>query len=479
MTWSSHIKKLKNDCQPSLSLMRNLSHLSWGADKKTLTHLYKALVQSKLNYACQTYCNNSKITEAVNKIQNEGLRIISGAFKSSPIKSLQVDCNIMPLELQVLETSCRHYIRLKQETRSLIRELVAEAFQTRPGWTFRANVETLLGESSEDDFKVIAFTRTLTPPWAMVTAEVCEGIANDASHSAPYLVAALFLEHAAEHKEHIPIYTDGSKNQEGVGSAAVIPALSMSDSISLPKNASIYSAEAMAIILALEMIDYLPQNNYIIHSDSQSVLMAVRQFDPTNLLIRKIRHWIHFLETQSEKRVTFCWIPAHVGIQGNETADVLAKTATSRPAIPLSLPHTDYRSYIRTLAREKWQNDWSLQEQNKLQTIRPFIRKWESSFHKRRKYETTLTRLRIGHCNFSHVHLMKNEPQPRCCGVPRTVEHVLVCCAINQVIRDTMFPEFRRLSPNDRMRRLLAEGEHFNIEKLMDYLYKIYLIDKI
>ena len=207
--------------------------------------------------------------------------------------------------------------------------------------------------------------------------------------------------------------------------------------------------------------------------------MVVRQFDPTNLLIRKIRHWIHFLETQSEKRVTFCWIPAHVGIQGNETADVLAKTATSRPAIPLSLPHTDYRSYIRTLAREKWQNDWSLQEQNKLQTIRPFIRKWESSFHKRRKYETTLTRLRIGHCNFSHVHLMKNEPQPRCCGVPRTVEHVLVCCAINQVIRDTMFPEFRRLSPNDRMRRLLAEGEHFNIEKLMDYLYKIYLIDKI
>ena len=31
--------------------------------------------------------------------------------------------------------------------------------------------------------------------------------------------------------------------------------------------------------------------------------------------------------TSSSKRITFCWVPSHVGIEGNEKADLTAKAA--------------------------------------------------------------------------------------------------------------------------------------------------------
>ena len=481
LTWSNQMKNLRKECETPLKLLRHISHLRWGADKKTLTRLYQALIQSKIKYACEIFCRNEKISEAVSKIQNEALRIISGAFKSSPIRSLEVDCGIMPLQLQVLESSCRHYIKLKQESQCPIRDLVGRAFEPHSNstWGFRREVQGLLGEGCEDQINVLSFRPNITPPWIRVPAEVCEGITTDANHTSPITNAMLFREHDELHKEYLHIYTDGSKTQTGVGTAVVIPTLSMSNSRTLPKEASIYTAEAAAIILALELIDKLPKQDCIILSDSRSILTSLKQFEPKNPLIKKIRHWVHFLTADNSRKVKFCWIPAHCGLLGNEAADTLAKTATTQPPTIMDLPYTDYQPEIRKAINDRWQSQWETCTENKLHSIRPSIRKWESSFHKKRRYETIMTRLRIGHCNFSHVHLMKKEPQPICCGVPLTVQHALTNCTNGRIVRDAMYPEMRTLNSIDRMKLLLSEDTNFNIEKLTEYLRKLDILDKI
>ena len=479
LTWSNQIKKLKNECRSPLMLLKHLSHLDWGADKATLTKLYRSLIQSKLNYGCEIFSTKEKITEAINKIQNEALRTISGAFKSSPIKSMQVDCNILPLDLQVLQVGARHYMRTKQEPTSPISELVATASEDNVVWSFMSNVRTLLGDDIENDLKIMPPTNE-NPPWNMSPVDVCAGISEEASPHDPILNATLFRDHIDQHKAYTAVFTDGSKNSLGVGSAVVIPSLSLEDSRSLPSDASIFSAESMAIIIGLELIDRLPKRKYIIHSDSLSVLSSLRQFDPPNPLIKKIREWIEFLCSTGDTHIKFCWIPAHAGIMGNELADCVAKRATSRAPIQMNLPYSDYLPRIRASIRNKWQSQWDLEAQNKLRLIHPSIRRWESSYHKRRRYETILTRLRIGHCNFSHVHLMKKEPQPRCCGVPLTVKHVLVSCVQHRRQRETMYPGANALTPDELLRRMLSDDENkFNVESLMNFLKNINMFNKI
>ena len=54
------------------------------------------------------------------------------------------------------------------------------------------------------------------------------------------------------------------------------------------------------------------------------------------------------------KIVNLCWIPCHVDIRGNETADRYAKTATSREPEIIPIPYSDYFNIIEEKLREAW-----------------------------------------------------------------------------------------------------------------------------
>ena len=45
----SHINYLSNKCQLALHLLRVVSNMDWGADRKVLLRLYRSLVRSKLD----------------------------------------------------------------------------------------------------------------------------------------------------------------------------------------------------------------------------------------------------------------------------------------------------------------------------------------------------------------------------------------------------------------------------------------------
>ena len=69
------------------------------------------------------------------------------------------------------------------------------------------------------------------------------------------------------YRDYIPVYTDGSRDENYVACVTVFP----SDIVifmRLPDSASIFTAEVWAIIKALEQIKDSIASNYIIFTDS-------------------------------------------------------------------------------------------------------------------------------------------------------------------------------------------------------------------
>ena len=128
--------------------------------------------------------------------------------------------------------------------------------------------------------------------------------------------------------------------------------------------------------------------------------MAIKQYNPKHPIVQKIQEWLWRLSSKF-KKINFCWVPAHVGIPGNELADKEAKEAILRNDINFyHVPVSDMKGVIRSYVKKKWQTRWSshlLANNKKYKKIRQSVDHWPSSFHLNRKIEVVLSCLRIGH----------------------------------------------------------------------------------
>ena len=114
LTWVPHIHSIKTACHKPLSLLRVLAHTSWGADRDTLLLLHRTLVLSKLEYGCEVYSSATAARlRVLDPVHHAGVRLATGAFRSSPIPSLLVDAGILPLDLRRQSTLLRSWFRFQ------------------------------------------------------------------------------------------------------------------------------------------------------------------------------------------------------------------------------------------------------------------------------------------------------------------------------------------------------------------------------
>jgi hypothetical protein len=63
--------------------------------------------------------------------------------------------------------------------------------------------------------------------------------------------------------------------------------------------------------------------------------------------------------------------------------------------------------------------------------IKKFVGKWHTPSNLSRREDITTTRVRIGHTNLSHIHLIKHEEIPKCtpqCTEQLTIKHIILHC---------------------------------------------------
>ncbi|GFT03525.1 uncharacterized protein TNCV_2986511 [Trichonephila clavipes] len=191
----------------------------------------------------------------------------------------------------------------------------------------------------------------------------------------------------------------------------------------LDTSCSIFTAEAVAIYRALQLIDSTMPRKYCIYTDSMSVLEALENYhDRCHPVVCTILDITSRLYSKGFD-IVFCWLPSHVGIIGNEQADSAAKSATTH--LPLAVPLSDMKRVIMHHIFKIWQESWSQQLDNKLHSVKPVIGAWPVM--PMRRTDVKLTRLRIGHTRFTHRHLF-GEHAPECpsCNVSYTVHHILI-----------------------------------------------------
>lgn len=89
LRWEPHINVLKASCIKAMNILKILSMKNNGSDRKTLKKVYDSLILSKMDYGCIIY-NSAKNTKLkpLDTIHNSCLRMISGAYRTTPIKSL-------------------------------------------------------------------------------------------------------------------------------------------------------------------------------------------------------------------------------------------------------------------------------------------------------------------------------------------------------------------------------------------------------
>ena len=113
-SFTPHIKYMKDKCRKALQLLRVISSKDWGGDRTTLLRIYRSHIRSKLDYCCIVYGSARRSYLAVlDPIANQGLRLCSGAFRTSPIESLQVETGEPSLETRRLKLSLQYYIKMK------------------------------------------------------------------------------------------------------------------------------------------------------------------------------------------------------------------------------------------------------------------------------------------------------------------------------------------------------------------------------
>ncbi|GFS74948.1 RNase H domain-containing protein [Trichonephila clavipes] len=156
-------------------------------------------------------------------------------------------------------------------------------------------------------------------------------------------IPALVIQLALETINGIPqsslkIYTDGSRGEKGnSGSGVYIPTLSgaLEFKIKNPNYCSVFRSELTDIRMGLQCAAQLEdrfQEIWIL-TDSRASIQHLANWgdigDQTSLDIFSLRH-----DLSSGHSIHFQWIPLHVGIEGNEKADFLARTAAVEGVSP-------------------------------------------------------------------------------------------------------------------------------------------------
>ena len=283
LTWKEHIDELKASCMKRLLLLKTVSRKSWGADRKTLILMYKSLIQSKINYASFLFDSAAEChLRKLDRVQYEGIRICIGAMRCTRTDYLEVESNILPLKYQRKLIGLNYIGRSITIKEHIMREMFNEYYTFQfylirphplPYIAYIKDMFTLL-EISIEKLECISMKDVFIKTSIQVNFNMKLNIKKDDN---PQIYKSLFQEIYHEfYKDHLDIYTDGSKKEDLV-SFAFWAGNNYNECGRLKNKCSIFTAELYAIYRALRYIKAnRDSDRFVIFCDSSGALQALQ-----------------------------------------------------------------------------------------------------------------------------------------------------------------------------------------------------------
>ncbi|CAC5371734.1 unnamed protein product [Mytilus coruscus] len=264
--------------------------------------------------------------------------------------------------------------------------------------------ENLIKDNDLEKINLVTKNIQDPPPWIIGQAITSSNIKDSISKKEnPHIIKAKALEYIDNaYKNHFKIYTDGSNDPASgkTGYAFLISSKLIASYKRTSDNLSMYTTKMTAIYQSLKWLfsNQQPGQKVAILTDSYSAIQSIQNdvssspniLEPIQILACRLK--------QKNIEVTIEWIPAHVGILGNEQVDKLAKLALSNDKIDLnmSLSANEFIAITTALYKKKWQARWDNTCSLWSRSINNTVNEKLTFYQGNRYHAKTITRLRLG-----------------------------------------------------------------------------------
>ena len=342
LKWLDHINNKVKKAKGLLMKLASITSSYWGPKPKLLRWTYTGIVRPMITYAAMIWGHAAEeecVENALRSVNRAALCCMVKVPRSTPTRAMEIVMDVMPLHLHIMKEGLRSYMRLQYELRLLwsgVYPNLTHSISHRRYWLHIADdTGVSIGKETDDCMAIAPELKFVLDTESFVNMSDCQTPAN------------------------CNVYTDGSKKDGKVGAGVYITRNDltiMEASFRLPDTSTVYQAEVVAIREAASILQAIPNLTSIkIYVDSQA---ALRTFQSVSIKSKVALQMIQELNKVKHESMTFVWTKAHVGTDGNERADQLAKAGTSLTNLTdIPLPSCEIKNVIDQSIRTIWQKE--------------------------------------------------------------------------------------------------------------------------
>ena len=351
LTWKPHITRIARKATAALLQCRQIVGRAWGLNPTSMRWIYTAMIRAVSTYACTSWVggvNNKYLEKKLSGVQRLACLMISSAFPSTPTGALEMLLNIMPINEFILSEAVKGSYRLSRVSFWPAKTI---------GSTRKTKSHVDVCNEAKENLPLLSMPADLITK-TKVFGKQYKCLVMERKDAVQY-------ENALE-PSIIRCYTDGSKLNGRAGASFYIEYASGSQTnqnfFHLGRYSTVFQAEVFAIAeVAKKLImDRIVNEKIIILVDSQAAILAVQNnIVKSNTVLTCIKN-LNILGKDND--VTIAWTPGHTGIQGNEKADILAKSGSalncSGPEPFIFIPYASCRAAIKDWSVKRWKTSW-------------------------------------------------------------------------------------------------------------------------
>ncbi|XP_035774767.1 uncharacterized protein LOC118457361 [Anopheles albimanus] len=408
--------------------------------------IHKAIIRGPLEFGATIIENGKKsILNKIDTIIHQSLRKVTGCTRTTPINTL------MALAAEVPSRIRRKYLIAKETVKTIAfsttnRQQLNGITRTRTNRRYSAQEQTVM----EKDAMIKRIPNMSPNEYIRSDIEIrteIPGLLGKKRDITPHVAKQIVCEHIRNTaKGKTKIYTDGSLTDAACGIGIVMqqPGVIREWAYKLSRRVAISTAELTAIDKALQLAITRNSHMPIIYTDSKASCEILKNALESDFVEETINN---ILSNCIYTNATIQWIPSHVGIPGNEKADMLAKRGTNCNRI---IENQDsFKDIIRELKdlmmkeANRWYTEYSKEKGRTLYKLQEVITKkmWHCKTTLKAKEIRIINRLISGH-DHSKYWLAKmkivNSENCETCGVPETGRHRTFFCDRYRVERQKL-----------------------------------------